>query len=128
MSKEPVSEERAKASSKEQATPAKGAEVPFDAALKQLEAVVDRLEGGDLELEAALASFEEGVRLTQRCAEQLDGAERRVELLMKDAGEWLSKPFSHAPAAADGDPAGFSEDGPAEEDDWEEPDESEELL
>ena len=42
---------------------------------------VDRLEGGELELEAALASFEQGVALTRRCAQQLEAAEERIELL-----------------------------------------------
>jgi exodeoxyribonuclease VII small subunit len=65
----------------------------FESALERLEDVVDRLEGGDLELEGALASFEEGVALTRRCAEQLDTAERRVEVLMKQGAKWVSKPF-----------------------------------
>ena len=38
--------------------------LPFEAALARLEEVVDRLEQGDLELEASLAAFEEGVRLS----------------------------------------------------------------
>jgi exodeoxyribonuclease VII small subunit len=65
----------------------------FEVALAQLEQVVDRLEGGDLALEASLASFEEGVRLARRCGEQLGEAERRIELLMQEGGEWVARAF-----------------------------------
>jgi exodeoxyribonuclease VII small subunit len=59
------------------------AEPTFEEALSQLEALVARLEGGDLPLEEALRAFEEGVRLTRLCAERLEDAERRVHLLMR---------------------------------------------
>jgi exodeoxyribonuclease VII small subunit len=65
----------------------------FETALERLEAIVDRLEAGELVLEEALASFEEGVQLSRRLAEQLGSAERRVERLLKEGGEVLAKPF-----------------------------------
>lgn len=55
----------------------------FEEALSQLEALVARLEGGDLPLEESLRAFEAGVRLTRLCAERLEDAERRVHLLMR---------------------------------------------
>ncbi|MGK5082199.1 exodeoxyribonuclease VII small subunit [Bdellovibrionota bacterium FG-1] len=55
----------------------------FEAALEQLQVTVKRLESGELSLEQSLKAFEEGVRLTRTCQEQLSGAEKRVELLMK---------------------------------------------
>ena len=55
----------------------------FEEALSRLEALVARLEGGELPLEEALLAFEEGVRLTRVCAERLEDAERRVHLLMR---------------------------------------------
>ena len=58
-------------------------EPTFEEALSQLEALVTRLEGGDLPLEEALRAFEEGVRLTRLCAERLEDAERRVQVLMR---------------------------------------------
>ena len=72
----------------------------FEAALFRLEQVVARLEGGELELETALADFEEGVRLTRRCAEQLDAAERRIEILIKEGDEWVARPFDDEPGGA----------------------------
>jgi exodeoxyribonuclease VII small subunit len=77
--------------------------LPFEAALEQLGQVVDRLEGGDLALEASLASFEDGVRLARRCGEQLGEAERRIELLMQEGGEWVARAF-------EGDDASRAED------------------
>lgn len=68
-------------------------ELSFEGALERLEAIVDRLEQGDLELEAALSAFEEGVALTKRCAGQLESAERRIEVLMREGESWVARPF-----------------------------------
>jgi exodeoxyribonuclease VII small subunit len=53
----------------------------FEATLERLERVVEELEGGALGLDAALAKFEEGVRLLSTCHGLLDGAGRRVAVL-----------------------------------------------
>jgi len=68
----------------------------FEEALERLEAIVDRLEEGDLELAEALAAFEEGVNLTRRCAGQLDDAERRIEVLVREGEKWIARPFAEA--------------------------------
>jgi exodeoxyribonuclease VII small subunit len=65
----------------------------FEASLDDLEGIVDRLEAGELPLEEALAAFEAGVALTRRCAEQLEAAERRIEVLVKAGGNWVERPF-----------------------------------
>lgn len=70
-----------------------GSEPSFEAALEGLEAIVDRLEQGDLELEAALAEFERGVALARRCAGDLEAAERRIEVLVQQGGRWLRAPL-----------------------------------
>ena len=67
--------------------------VSFEASLDNLESIVDRLEEGDLPLEAALVAFEEGVALTRRCAERLQAAERRIELLVQENANWVTRPF-----------------------------------
>lgn len=71
----------------------------FEASLADLEAIVDRLEAGELPLEEALAAFESGVALTRRCAEQLDAAERRIEVLVKEGANWLERPFDESEGA-----------------------------
>ena len=68
--------------------------IPFEAALARLEEVVDRLEQGDLELEQSLSAFEEGVKLSKRCASQLDAAEKRIEVLVQEGGKWAARPFA----------------------------------
>lgn len=71
-----------------------GNEVRFEEALARLEAVVNRLESGDLPLEESLRLFEEGVHLSKLCTERLEEAERRIALLLKDErGELIETPF-----------------------------------
>lgn len=55
----------------------------FETSLAELEQRVKRLESGDLPLEEALALFEQGVALAQRCHEQLEAAEQRVSQLVR---------------------------------------------
>ncbi|MBW2415002.1 MAG: exodeoxyribonuclease VII small subunit [Deltaproteobacteria bacterium] len=62
------------------ATPS-AAEIPFEEALERLENLVDALEEGDLELEASLEKFEEGVKLVRSCSDRLKSAELRVKQL-----------------------------------------------
>ncbi len=67
---------------------------PFDAELERLEALVQRLEGGSLGLEEALATFEEGITLSQRLQQQLGEAQRRVEVLKQGlGGEYKAEPL-----------------------------------
>jgi len=77
------------------AAPAAPAEPSFESALARLEAIVERLESGDLPLEQALAAFEEGVTLSRRCASELEAAERRIELLVGEGpdGAAITAPF-----------------------------------
>jgi exodeoxyribonuclease VII small subunit len=66
----------------------------FEEALQRLEAVLDSLEHGEMNLEEAVKAFEEGVKLVRFCHGKLDEVERRVELLLKDeAGRFITKPF-----------------------------------
>ncbi|MCM2323128.1 MAG: exodeoxyribonuclease VII small subunit [Oligoflexia bacterium] len=67
----------------------------FEAALEQLQAIVKRLESGELSLEQSLQHFEEGVRLTRSCQERLSVAEQRVEILLKEGagGQAETAPF-----------------------------------
>jgi len=57
----------------------------FDQGMAELEAIVARLETGELPLEEALATFEAGVALVRRLNQRLTAAEARVELLTRDA-------------------------------------------
>lgn len=57
----------------------------FEECLGALEAVVERIESGELNLEESLATFEEGVGLIRVCNRKLGEVERRVEVLTRDA-------------------------------------------
>jgi exodeoxyribonuclease VII small subunit len=65
-------------------------EKTFERSLDDLEKIVRKLEDGDLALEESLKLFEAGVKLSRECKERLTAAERRIEVLMKDADGNLS--------------------------------------
>ncbi len=78
-------------------------ELSFEDTLAGLEAVVLKLESGDLPLEDALQAFEEGVRLARVCSARLDAAERRVHLLTRSPdGQDAEIPFTVPGGASDG--------------------------
>jgi len=59
----------------------------FEQALNELEALVSKMEAGDLSLEESLAAFEQGVKLTRECQSRLAAAEQRVQLLVEEGGK-----------------------------------------
>ena len=60
-------------------------ELPFEAAMVELERIVRQLETGELGLDAALGLYERGIALVRRCSAQLDSAEQRLQVLTIDA-------------------------------------------
>ena len=72
-------------------------EIKFEEALSRLEAVVNRLESGELPLEESLRLFEEGVHLTKVCTHRLEEAERRITILLKnELGALKEVPFEES--------------------------------
>jgi exodeoxyribonuclease VII small subunit len=66
----------------------------FEEALERLEAIVQKLESGDLSLEESLKSFEEGTKLAHFCNKKLEEAEQKVSILMKESnGTYQERPF-----------------------------------
>jgi exodeoxyribonuclease VII small subunit len=55
----------------------------FEESLKQLEAIVSKLERGDLPLEESVRLFEEGVKLSNACKGDLEAAEGKIQVLLK---------------------------------------------
>jgi exodeoxyribonuclease VII small subunit len=77
----------------------------FEQALAELESLVERLERGDLPLDEALKTFERGVALTRQCQSALQGAQQKVEILLKRGSQAQIEPFAEgADAAAPADP------------------------
>lgn len=75
----------------------------FEASLQALETIVDQLERGDLSLEASLAAFEEGVRLSRGCQQALDQAEQRIRILTEPSDDGEPEPFTETSIHAQGD-------------------------
>ena len=66
----------------------------FEDAMKKLEEIVGRMEKGEMPLNESLKLFEEGVKLTRFCSQELQKAEKKVELLTKDnEGKLVAVPF-----------------------------------
>jgi exodeoxyribonuclease VII small subunit len=69
----------------------------FEECLERLEKIVNELEKGDIPLEKALALFEEGMKLSNACRTELEAAEGKVEILIKQNGRLQAQPFESAP-------------------------------
>ena len=60
------------------------ADKKFDAALEELEQIVEQLESGELSLEDSLSAFENGVGLVRFCNQKLNDVEKKIEMLVRD--------------------------------------------
>lgn len=68
----------------------------FEAALLELQGIVEKMESGEQTLEEALAAFQRGVELARACQQGLKDAEQRVEKLVREGGELQSQPLDAA--------------------------------
>jgi len=67
------------------AKPAKMAKTPsLEASLTKLDAIVEKLESGNLSLDDSLKQFEEGVKLTKECQKILHHAEQKIKILSEN--------------------------------------------
>jgi exodeoxyribonuclease VII small subunit len=81
----------------------------FEKSLETLEQIVEELEGGRLTLDEALERYERGMAAYQECTDILAAAEKRIEVLLKEDGQFQTVPL-HAPKGAE-------EEGDSEEED-----------
>ncbi len=65
----------------------------FEQSLSELEALVERMESGDLSLEESLGAFEQGIALTRSCQQALQAAEQKVEILTARTEDAPTEPF-----------------------------------
>ncbi len=78
-----------------QSAPANAAGLPFEEALKKLEAIVEAMESEELPLETLLSKYAEGSELARVCQAKLADAELKIQQLEKNAaGEIKLKPLS----------------------------------
>ena len=73
----------------------------FEKSLGELEALVQKLEQGDVPLEDALKTFERGVALTRSCQNALRTAQLKVEILLSKDGQDAVEPFADEDDADD---------------------------
>ena len=67
--------------------PAQGvADLSFEAALKELEQIVDRLEHGEAPLEESIGLYQRGAALKAHCEKRLEAARLRVEQIVVGSG------------------------------------------
>ena len=65
----------------------------FEEGLHRLEKIVQELEKGEAPLEKSLTLFEEGMKLSTTCRKELEEAEGKVEILLKQNGKLQAEPF-----------------------------------
>ncbi len=65
----------------------------FEDCIQRLEKIVQELEKGEVPLEKSLTLFEEGMRLSTSCRKELEEAEGKVEILLKQNGKVQPEPF-----------------------------------
>lgn len=106
------------------------AESNFEKDLEKLEKLVEELEAGGLTLDQSLKRFEEGIKLSRRCDRALSAAEKRIEILVKNAdGDLEAQPFAEAgPAPASADATGAGDEDEEEDEDEDGEDDEEDLL
>ena len=81
-------------------------EQTFETAIGRLEGLVEEMESQDLPLERLIVNYEEGIKLVKVCQQKLSEAEKKIEIIQKQAGsEPALKPFdpeakADAPAAS----------------------------
>ncbi|HEY5602095.1 MAG TPA: exodeoxyribonuclease VII small subunit [Gammaproteobacteria bacterium] len=57
--------------------------INFEAAIAELEALVEEMERGDISLEDSLKKFERGIELTRACQQALQEAEQKIQMLIE---------------------------------------------
>ena len=66
----------------------------FEETLNKLEAIVDQLESGDVDLEKSVQLYEEGMRLKKICEEKLKNVEMQIKKIKTDNNKIIKEDFS----------------------------------
>ena len=59
-------------------------EINFEETMKKLEEIATELEKGDLDLDTSVSKFEEGMKLSKKCNEILENAEKSISILVNN--------------------------------------------
>jgi len=65
----------------------------FEEAMKKLEEIANELEKNDLDLDASVSKFEEGMKLSKQCSQMLEEAEKKITILLKTEDGLVEEDF-----------------------------------
>lgn len=68
--------------------------INFEDAMKELEKIAEDLEKGNLSLDESVSKFENGMKLSKKCSDLLDSAEKKITMLINDNGEVKEENFN----------------------------------
>ena len=66
----------------------------FESAMEELELIAKSLEKGDLNLDESVRQFEKGMKLSKKCSEILENAEKRISILIEDGEDIKEENFT----------------------------------
>jgi exodeoxyribonuclease VII small subunit len=86
-------------------------QLSFESAVERLEQIVELMESDKMPLEDLLVRYEEGTKLVKFCQQQLEAAEKRIEIITRNAkGEPKLEPFEAGKAAVTTPPKSAQKD------------------
>lgn len=68
-------------------------EKSFEEELNELEQIAKNLENGNLNLDEAIKEFEKGIKLSKKCTEKLEKAEKKINMLVEEDGSFREEIF-----------------------------------
>lgn len=69
-------------------------DINFEDAMKELEKIAEELEKGNLSLDESVSKFEDGMKLSKKCSDLLDTAEKKITMLINDNGTIKEENFN----------------------------------
>ena len=70
-------------------------EMNFEKAIEELELIAQELESGKLNLDDSIKKFEDGMKLSKKCTEYLENAEKKITVLIEKNGEFSEENFDN---------------------------------
>lgn len=68
-------------------------EVKFEKAMEELEKITTELEKGNLSLDESVEKFEEGMKLSKKCNDMIEKAEKKITMLIQKEGKLEEENF-----------------------------------
>ena len=69
----------------------KNEEISFEDAMKELEEIANKLEKNDMDLDESVRFFEQGMKLSKKCSDILENAEKKITILINDGKDNFSE-------------------------------------